>query len=244
MTDKGAAGGPGATPAKTGPPPMTASEVFLQEGFEESGFKHWAKWIGIAILFHLILAVTQFPSWDFKLRDVKKDRNVMTVRKYVPPPPKQQPKKKIEKKITKKVPIPDPTPDEPEPIIEPEPPPEPEPLPDDVEIILGDPEPPPVTGPLIPGIAGVSEPDLISRVEPGYPELARRARIQGKVILRAIIKKDGTVSDIEVLKEPAANLGFSKSAMEAVKQWRYRPATQNGRPVDVYFTVVVTYTLD
>ncbi|MDH3283406.1 MAG: energy transducer TonB [Acidobacteriota bacterium] len=223
---------------------MTASEVFLREGFEESGFKHWAKWIGIALLFHVVIFLTQFPKFDFSLREVKKDRTVMTVRRYVPPPPKQQPKKKIEKKITKKVPIPDPTPDEPEPIIEPEPPPEPEPLPDDVEILLGDPEPPPVSGPLIPGIGGVSEPELVSRIEPEYPELARRARIQGKVILRAIIKKDGTVRDIEVLKEPAANLGFSASAVSAVKQWRYRPATQNGRPVDVYFTVVVTYTLD
>jgi protein TonB len=223
---------------------MAVSEVFLREQFEESGPRHWIVPLLIAVFVHVIAFAITWPEFKVELKAVGRERKVMTVRKYVPPPPKQQPRKRIEKRITKKLPIPDPTPEEPEPIIEPEPPPEPEPLPDDVEIVLGDPEPPPVTGPLIPGIGGVSDPQLITRIDPEYPELARRARIQGKVILRAIIHKDGSVGDVEVLKEPAANLGFSESAVQAVRQWRYRPATQNGRPVDVYFTVVVTYTLD
>ncbi len=244
MSDAGStkvpAGGAEGSPSRK----MMASEVFLQSQYEESGIGHYWKFILAGVLFHIVIFMVTFPEFKYDLTPVDRSRKVLTVRKYVPPPPKQQPKKKIEKKITKKIPIPDPTPDEPEPIIEPEPPPEPEPLPDDVDILLGDPEPPPVTGPLIPGIGGVSEPERTSMVEPDYPELARRARIEGKVILRAIIRKDGSVSDIEVLKEPAANLGFAAAAKNAVKQWRYRPATQNGRPVDVYFTVVVNFSLE
>ncbi|UCF68472.1 MAG: energy transducer TonB [Acidobacteriota bacterium] len=239
----------GARPSAEGtaqvPQPL-ASEVFLQEEFLETGLRHNWAFILIALILHGIVFMITFPEIKYQTRSVSTDRKVLTVRKYTPPPPKQQPRKQIERKITQKVPVPDPTPEEPEPIIEPEPPPEPEPLPEDVEILIGEPEPPPVTGPLMPGLAGVSEPELIpeTRVEPEYPELARRARIQGRVILRAVIKKDGSVADIEVLREPQANLGFSDAAISAVKQWRYRPAMQNGRPVDVYFTVTVNFTLD
>ena len=81
-------------------------------------------------------------------------------------------------------------------------------------------------------------------VEPEFPELARRARIQGKVILQVVVRKDGTVGDIQVFKEPAANLGFSDAAINAVSQWRYHPARQNGRPVDVFITVVVNFTIE
>lgn len=224
--------------------PMLASELFLQEGFKESGWRHHLPFIIGGAVLHILLFLVTFPEFKNLLPEPKNERKVMMVRKYVPPPPKKQPEKKIERKITKKVPIPDPTPDEPEPIIEPEPPDEPEPLDDDVEVLLGDPEPPPVTGPLIAGVGGVSEPQLLEKVEPEYPELARRARIQGRVILRAVIKKDGSVSEVEVLKVPAGNLGFSDAAVSAVKQWRYKPALQSGRPVDVYFTVVVNFTLD
>ncbi|RMG43562.1 MAG: energy transducer TonB [Acidobacteria bacterium] len=102
-----------------------------------------------------------------------------------------------------------------------------------------------MTGPLMPGIGGVTSPELIpeTKVEPEYPELARKARIEGKVILRAVIRKDGTVGDIEVLRAPMPDLGFTEAAIAAVRQWRYRPGVQNGRPVDVYLTVTVNFTL-
>ena len=48
---------------------------------------------------------------------------------------------------------------------------------------------------------------------------------------------------IEILRSNRPNMGFEDAALAAVKQWRYEPATQNGRPVDVYFTVVVDFTL-
>jgi protein TonB len=99
--------------------------------------------------------------------------------------------------------------------------------------------------PLYAGIGGVTNPELIpsSKTQPKYPEIARKAKIQGKVILQAIVRKDGTVGDIQVLQSPGAKFGFDEMAMAAVKTWRYKPGLQNGKPVDVYFTVVVEFVL-
>ncbi len=233
-------------PAASAADQMLASEIFLQADTEEGGFKSMALWTVIALVLHAILFLIVFPEIKYRAPDAERTRRVMVVRKYTPPPPPKKQKKQIVRKLTKKVPLPDPTPDEPEPIIEPEPEPEPEPIDPDVEILIGNPEPPPLTGPLMPGIGGVTEPELIpeTRMDPEYPELARRARIEGKVILQVIVQKDGTIGDLSVLSEPAANLGFSDAALAAVEQWRYRPAMQNGRPVDVFITVVVTFALE
>jgi protein TonB len=99
--------------------------------------------------------------------------------------------------------------------------------------------------PLQAGIGGVSNPELIleTRVQPKYPEIARKAKVAGRVILQAIVRQDGSVGDIQVLTSPGKSFGFDESAVEAVRQWRYKPGLQNGKPVDVYFTVVVEFTL-
>jgi len=99
--------------------------------------------------------------------------------------------------------------------------------------------------PLQAGIGGVTNPELIleTRVQPKYPEIARKAKVAGRVILQAIVRQDGSVGDIQVLSSPGKNFGFDESAVEAVRQWRYKPGLQNGKPVDVYFTVVVEFTL-
>ncbi|HXH28366.1 MAG TPA: energy transducer TonB, partial [Candidatus Polarisedimenticolia bacterium] len=99
--------------------------------------------------------------------------------------------------------------------------------------------------PLYAGIGGVTNPELITstKVQPRYPEIARKAKVQGQVILQAVIRKDGTVGDVTVLKSPGSKFGFDEAAIAAVKQWRYKPGLQNGKPVDVYFTVVVDFVL-
>jgi len=197
-----------------------------------------------AVVLHVVVLVVNFP--EFKDTVVpQKAENVIIVKKYVPPPPKIERKQIIKKKLTRKVPIPDPTPDEPEPIREPEPEIEDEPLPPDVEFLIGDPEPPPPTGPLLAGVGDVTNPVLIpeSKIEPEYPELARVARLEGNVILQAVIHKDGSVGEVEVLRSNRPNMGFEDSAISAVQQWRYEPALQNGRSVEVYFTVIVEFTL-
>ena len=99
--------------------------------------------------------------------------------------------------------------------------------------------------PLYAGIGGVTNPELIpsSKTQPRYPEIARKAKVQGTVILQAIIHKNGTVGNVTVLKSPGPKFGFDEAAMAAVRQWRYKPGLQNGKPVDVYFTVVVDFVL-
>jgi TonB family protein len=81
----------------------------------------------------------------------------------------------------------------------------------------------------------------ISGDNPKYPEEARAKKIQGTVVLGVIIGKDGAVENIRVEKTPAESL--AKSAIEAVRTWRYRPYLLNGDPIEVETTVNVTYNL-
>jgi TonB family protein len=82
----------------------------------------------------------------------------------------------------------------------------------------------------------------ISGENPKYPPDARAKKIQGAVVLDVIIGKDGTVENIRVQKTPAESL--AKSAMEAVRTWRYRPYLLNGDPIEVETTVNVVFTLE
>ena len=77
---------------------------------------------------------------------------------------------------------------------------------------------------------------------PRYTEIARRARIQGIVQLEAIIDEQGTVTEIEV--RSGLPMGLTEAAVDAARQWRYRPARLNGRPVAVYFILSVHFELN
>ena len=164
---------------------------------------------------------------------------VQQVRFQPPPPPQQQ---EIPKPKAKKVPIPDPTPDEPEPIrledeIEPD-----IDLPD-TDLIFDIPEGPPPSEPTGPIHVGgdVQAPEKINAPSPQYTEIARKARIQGVVIVQAIIGKDGSVQNVKLLK--GLPMGLDKAAMDAVKSWRFKPATLNGKPVSVYYNLTVNFSL-
>ena len=82
---------------------------------------------------------------------------------------------------------------------------------------------------------------LVNRVTPTYPALARAARVSGTVVLHAIIGKDGTVQQLAVMSGPPL---LVQSALEAVRQWRYRPTLLNGEPVEVDTTIEVVFTLN
>jgi periplasmic protein TonB len=94
--------------------------------------------------------------------------------------------------------------------------------------------------PLTPG-GEVAYPMLVHRVEPDYPDAARRARIEGVVILDAIITASGEVEEVRLLKSASPIL--DDAAMRAVRRWSYRPATLNGRAVRVRLTVTVNFFL-
>jgi len=87
---------------------------------------------------------------------------------------------------------------------------------------------------------GVSQGLLIHKVQPAYPPLARQARVQGTVVLQALIGKDGTIQNLHVVSGHPMLTG---SALEAVKQWRYKPYYLNGEPVEVETTINVNFTL-
>ncbi|MGD0930776.1 MAG: energy transducer TonB [Candidatus Korobacteraceae bacterium] len=87
---------------------------------------------------------------------------------------------------------------------------------------------------------GVAQGLLIRQVKPQYPALARQARIQGIVVLQAVIGKDGTVQNLRVL---SGHPMLTEAAIDAVKQWLYKPYYLNGEPVEVDTQINVNFTL-
>lgn len=87
---------------------------------------------------------------------------------------------------------------------------------------------------------GVLEAQLISRVEPRYPPLAVQTRQSGTVVLHAIISRDGRINALEVV---SGSPFFVQAALDAVRQWRYRPTLLNGEPVEVETTITVVFHL-
>ena len=87
---------------------------------------------------------------------------------------------------------------------------------------------------------GVSAGLLVRKVNPNYPPLARQARIQGQVILRAVISKDGSIEGLTLV---SGHPMLAPAAIDAVKQWKYKPYLLNGEPVEVDTEVLVNFTL-
>jgi protein TonB len=85
----------------------------------------------------------------------------------------------------------------------------------------------------------VVPPDKIVAPQPVYTEMARKARIQGVVIVQAIIDKEGNVTNVKILK--GLPMGLDQSAVDAVKRWRFKPATLSGKPVSVYYNLTVNF---
>lgn len=87
----------------------------------------------------------------------------------------------------------------------------------------------------------VAESNLTTKVQPIYPVQAKTDRVQGTVELEITVTKDGVPAELRVVRSPSDEL--SESALEAVRQWRYRPTLLNGSPVEIISTVIVNYTL-
>ena len=84
------------------------------------------------------------------------------------------------------------------------------------------------------------EGNLIRRVQPAYPPLARGARIQGQVVLAAVISKEGMIENLRVLE---GHPMLVRAALDAVSQWRYRPYVLNNEPVEVETRITVNFSL-
>jgi periplasmic protein TonB len=81
---------------------------------------------------------------------------------------------------------------------------------------------------------------LVNQVRPDYPMIAKTAHVSGTIILHAIIAKDGSIQELQYVSGPPL---LMKSAMDAVKQWRYKPTQLNGDPVEVDTTISVVFSL-
>jgi len=87
---------------------------------------------------------------------------------------------------------------------------------------------------------GVTKGLLIQKIEPTYPTLARSARVQGEVILSAVIDANGQITNLQLV---SGHPMLVPSAIAAVKQWRYKPYLLNGAPVEVETTITVIFSL-
>lgn len=221
--------------------PSDLTTTFAIEYEEDRRTMRWA--VGIAVVIHVILLFITFPEFtssDVAPAEKPKIYVVQQVR-FKPPPPKQQ--QEIPKPKAKKVPIPDPTPEEPEPIR----------LPDEIEpevdlpetdVVFDIPEGPPPSpepeGPIQVG-GDVQAPVKLHYPQPQYTEIARKARLQGVVIVQAIIDKSGNVTNVKLLK--GLGMGLDQAAIDAIKKWKFEPATLHGKPVSVYYNLTVNFRL-
>lgn len=199
-----------------------------------------------SLLITLFLVWTPLPSLGSKFFATVKEENKPQKRRVLKPPPeKPLDKVQTQEKKVKKVPVPDLTPDEPEPLVEPDPPKEPDILPtDDWEIAI--PDGPPPQGDTIArvGQVGVEPPVFTKKVKPVYPERAAKIKIQGYVILEAILRRSGKIDDIKVLRGLGkGKFGFEEEAIAALKQWKFLPGKVNNKPADVRMTLKIDFIL-
>ena len=221
------------------------TELLLAADQDDSRVLRWS--LIAAALLHVVLLLVTLPSLvrpsEPRQPGEKTVFVVQTLRFQPPPAPAQttppQPK-------AKKIPIPDPTPEDPEPIVL-----------EEIEVpeidflateadFFGIPDAPPAVEPGVPGGVmqvgdGVTAPVKIYGPQPQYSEEARQARIQGTVILQAVIDKVGAVTSVKVLK--GLPLGLNDTALAAVKEWKYEPARLDGEPVPVYLSLLINFSL-
>lgn len=217
--------------------------TFLMEDAEDNRAMRFS--VGFAAIVHVVLLFMPLISLSQPEIAEKEDRKlyvVQTTRFEKPPPPV---KKEIPKPKAMKVPIPDPTPEAPEPLQYDEPDTDYQMDTDFSDVIFGIPtEAPKVDDvPDILVVGGdVKAPKKIFHPSPQYTEIARKARIEGVVIMQSIIDKEGNVTNLKVLKD--LPMGLSEEAVKAAKRWKFEPATLNGKPVSVYYSLSVNFRLN
>lgn len=90
---------------------------------------------------------------------------------------------------------------------------------------------------------GVNMPRILSEVKPSYTADAMRAKIQGVVLVEAVVREDGTVGQVQVVRSLDPTFGLDQEAIKAVRRWRFAPGTRLGQPVPVLVEIELTFTL-
>lgn len=97
-------------------------------------------------------------------------------------------------------------------------------------------------GPFRPG-NGVTLPEIIREVKPAYTSDAMRAKVQGTVLLEAVVRPDGSVGDVRIVRSLDPTFGLDNEAVKAARQWQFRPGMRLGQPVPVLITIELMFTL-
>jgi TonB family protein len=198
----------------------------------------------VAVILHVVLLAIPLATRDPEPIPLVQQPQVYVMQqvRFQPPPPSQ--KQKVPEKKTRKVPIPDPTPDDPEPLLIEDTDEEEDIF--DIELdgaidVPAGPPSPSIMGSAMALGGAVVAPVKIHSPSPPYTEEARRARIQGVVVLQTVVDREGNVAEVKVLK--GLPEGLTESATETVMQWRFEPATLEGEPVAVHFILTVSFTI-
>jgi TonB family protein len=93
------------------------------------------------------------------------------------------------------------------------------------------------------GTPGLVSPDVIYEKKPEYTSEAMRAKVQGTVEVEAVVNDDGSVGQVRIVRSLDDRFGLDQKAIEAVRQWRFRPGTRFGKPVPVLVLIELTFTL-
>lgn len=199
----------------------------------------------IALAVHVVLLFIHLPSLvqPMEVTPAAKEK-AYVIQQVRFRPPQAAPQREIPEKKRRKIPIPDPTPNDPEPIREMR-----VDLPEmDYDLPLGElnleiPEGPPgpALGEVLEVGGEVQAPVKVYEPRPVYTEEARQARVQGVVILQVTVDTEGNVHRPQIIK--GLPMGLSESALETVKQWKFKPATRNGKPVPVYYNLTINFSM-
>lgn len=101
----------------------------------------------------------------------------------------------------------------------------------------------PGDGPFVDGTPGLTSPQLLAETKPEYTQEAMRARVQGAVLLEATVLENGSVGNVRVIRSVDQTYGLDRKAVEAVRAWRFRPGSYQGKPVAVKVLVELIFTL-
>jgi protein TonB len=98
-------------------------------------------------------------------------------------------------------------------------------------------------GELVRGGPGVRPPALVTVPKPGYPPIAQRMRVEGVVTVEVLVDEHGTVRDSRVVKRVAQDVGLNEAALAAAQKARFKPATKEGVPVKMWYTLTFPFQL-
>ena len=93
------------------------------------------------------------------------------------------------------------------------------------------------------GTPGLTDPAPIFEKRPEYTPAAMRAKVQGTVEVEAVVREDGSVGRVRIVRSLDDRFGLDEKAIEAVRQWRFRPGVKDGRRVPVLVLIELTFTL-